>query len=137
MTQAQIIDTMNANKPAFLEMLGGQMTDHNAAEGRCTLAFEIGTHLCHSVNVVQGGFVTAMLDATMSQNALALEGVVNLATMEIKVSFLEPSLAGRFTAVGSILKAGKSIAFMTAELFNEDGQLTATATTTSRLIRAR
>jgi uncharacterized protein (TIGR00369 family) len=137
MTQAQIIDTMNANKPAFLEMLGGQITGYDATDQRCTLTFEIGNHLCHSVNVVQGGFVTAMLDATMSHNALAMEGVVNVATLEIKVSFLEPSLAGRFTAISNILKAGKSTAFMTAELYNEAGQLTATATTTARLIRPR
>ena len=37
-----------------------------------TFESEIGPEFCHSVDVVQGGFVTAMLDITMTHVAFAL-----------------------------------------------------------------
>jgi uncharacterized protein (TIGR00369 family) len=137
-SEAETVDKLNAGRPRFLEMLGGQVKAVDAEQRSCTMAFNIGTEFCHSVDVVQGGFVTSMLDATMSHTCFALLGdIVNVATLEIKVSFLEPSRAGKFTATGKLLKAGKSTGFLSAELYNEAGQLTATATTTAKLIRAR
>jgi len=137
-TESEIVSQLNANRPGFLEMLGGKVSAIDREARTCTLEFDIGTEFCHSVNMVQGGFVTTMLDATMTHAAFGLlDGVINVATLEIKVSFLEPSHAGRFTAIGRLLKAGKSTGFMTGELYNEAGELTATATTTAKLIRAR
>ena len=138
MTDEEIIDMLNAQPPVFLKLLGGEVSalDRNAA--CCTMSFDVNTDFCHSVDMVQGGFVTCMLDATMSHTAIALvENVVNVATLEIKVSFLEPSRAGRFRATGKLVKIGRSTCFMSGELHNEAGELTATATTTAKLIRAR
>ena len=138
MVEKKIVENLNAGRLDFIRLLGGEVLSIDLEAGTCTFQFDIGTELCHSVDVVQGGFVTAMLDATMSHAAFGLlEGVLNVATLEIKVSFLEPSRAGRFTAVGKLLRVGKSIGFMTAELFNAAGDLTATATTTAKLVRAR
>ncbi len=118
-------------------MLGGQISAIDRDARSCTLQFQVSTEFCHSVDVVQGGFVTTMLDTTMTHAVFAvLEGVANVLTLEIKVSFLEPSRAGRFTAIGKLVKAGKSTSFMTGELYNEAGELTATATSTAKLIRA-
>ncbi|MCZ6828844.1 MAG: hypothetical protein O7F73_04540 [Gammaproteobacteria bacterium] len=38
--------------------------------------------------------------------------------------------------IGKLLKVGKSTGFMTSELYNEAGELTATATTTAKLLHA-
>lgn len=90
------------------------------------------------MDIVQGGFVTAMLDAAMFHAAFGLHpDITNVATLEIKVSFLEPSRAGRFHCRGRLLKLGRSTGFMEGELFDENGVLTATATTTARLVRSR
>lgn len=102
------------------------------------MAFDISTDFCHSVDIIQGGFVTAMLDAAASHAAFALvDGVTALATLEIKVSFLEPSRAGVYRAVGIINRVGQSTAFLSGELYTDDGRLTAMATTTARLIRKK
>ncbi|KGE04697.1 PaaI family thioesterase [Pseudohaliea rubra] len=132
------IERMNAMRPAFLDLLCGHVAAIDHAAASCTMHFEISRDYCHSVDIIQGGFVTAMLDAAMSHAAFALvPGITNVATLEIKVSFLEPSRAGRYHAVGSLDRAGRSTGFMSGKLFTEDGRLTATATTTARLVRAR
>ena len=132
------IDQLNAAAPAFLGMLGGRIIELDGDQGACTFHFEIGREFCHSVDVVQGGFVTAMLDATMSHAVFAHHrDVINVATLELKVSFLEPSRAGSFRCVGRLRKAGRSTGFLEAELFDGQGLLTATATSTARLVRRR
>jgi len=135
---AAVIERMNARRPGFLDLLCGHVAAVDHREASCTMHFEISRDYCHSVDIIQGGFVTAMLDAAMSHAAFALvPGVSNVATLEIKVSFLEPSRAGRYHAVGFIDRAGRSTGFMSGKLFTADGRLTATATTTARLVRAR
>jgi uncharacterized protein (TIGR00369 family) len=85
--------------------------------------------------VVQGGFVAAMLDAAMSHAVFTnIENVVALPTLELKVSYLAASLAGSFTAKGKIIRAGKSIVFLEGQLFDEQGELTATASSTAKVI---
>ncbi|MFN2289284.1 MAG: PaaI family thioesterase [Chromatocurvus sp.] len=136
--ETSLIPALNARRPAFLDKLGGQVVALDRAAGTCTLSFDISTDYCHSVDIIQGGFVTAMLDAAASHAAFALvDGVTALATLEIKVSFLEPSRAGAYRAVGIINRVGQSTAFMSGELYSDDGHLTAMATTTARLIRKK
>ena len=52
-------------------------------------------------------------------------GLVNLPSLEIKVSFLAPSRAGKFVGKGRVLRGGKSIIFLEGELYDEHGTLTA------------
>lgn len=134
--ETSIVDRLNERAPAFIKLLGGKVIEVDCQQQSCTFEFNIGQELCHSVDIVQGGFVTAMLDATMSHTAFGIEpDIVNVATLEIKVSFFEASRAGRFRCTGKLCKIGRSIGFMEAELFNAAGQLTATATTTAKLVR--
>lgn len=136
--EESLIPALNARRPAFLEQLGGKVTALDRAAGTCTMTFAISTDFCHSVDIIQGGFVTAMLDAAASHAAFALvDGLTALATLEIKVSFLEPSRAGTYRAVGIINRVGQSTAFLSGELYTDDGRLTAMATTTARLIRKK
>src|SRR6056297_2289070 len=96
-----VIERMNAMRPVFLDLLSGHVAAVDRAAASCTMHFEISRDYCHSVDIIQGGFVTAMLDAAMSHAAFALvPGITNVATLEIKVSFLEPSRAGRYHALG-------------------------------------
>lgn len=136
--EESMIPALNARRPAFLEKLGGKVVALDRDAGTCTMSFDINTDFCHSIDIIQGGFITAMLDAAASHAAFALvDGVTALATLEIKVSFLEPSRAGVYRAVGIINRVGQSTAFLSGELYTEDGRLTAMATTTARLIRKK
>ncbi len=133
-SRAELIAGLNNHRPAIIRTLGGVIVDID--EGLCVMEYDIGEELCHSTSIVQGGIVTAMLDATMSHAVFANHrDVTGLASLEIKVSFLEPSLAGRFTCRGTIRRAGYKISFLEGELYNADGVLTATSSHTAKLTR--
>jgi len=132
------VAALNAVKPAIIQSLGGEVVAAEPAAGLCTMRFRIGENLCHSGTVVQGGIVTAMLDAGMSHAVFAAHpDVTALNSLEIKVSFLEPSLAGEFRCEARIRRSGYKVAFLEGELYDSAGKLTATASTTAKLGRNR
>ena len=136
--KAAIIQRLNAHRAAIIETLKGRVVDVDTDAGLCVMEFDIGQELCHSTNIVQGGIVTAMLDACMSHATFAQQpDVTVLSSLEIKVSFLEPSLAGQFTCRGSLRRAGYKIGFLDGELYDAEGTLTATASTTAKFGRSR
>lgn len=138
MTEQEIVDRLNAHSAGFIEMMGGRVTRARPQQMSCTMEFEIGREFCHSVDVVQGGFVTAMLDAAMTHAVFALgDDIVNVSSLEIKTNYLEPTRAGRLRAEGEIIKSGYKIAFMEGRLYDEDGLLTATSSTVAKLIRRK
>lgn len=136
LTEGELIDHFNARAPGFIGLLGGRIIEIDPQNQSCTFEFNISRDYCHSVDIVQGGFITAMLDAAMSHAVFALgDQVTNVASLEIKTSYLEPTRAGRLRAVGRIVKSGYKIGFQEGQLFNADGTLTATASTVSKLSR--
>lgn len=136
MSDQVIIERLNSQAPKFLDMLGGRIVATNVEDRSCTFEFDISKDFCHSVDVVQGGFVTAMLDAAMSHAAFAIDqNIINVSSLEIKTNYLEPTRAGRLRAVGFILKSGYKLAFMEGRLYDEKGLLTATTSTVAKLIR--
>ncbi|NJR43174.1 MAG: PaaI family thioesterase, partial [Akkermansiaceae bacterium] len=52
-------------------------------------------------------------------------------TLELKVSFLAPARQGRLFAEGRVVKAGRTIAFLEADLFDGDGKHLARMSTTA------
>ena len=136
--QDELIRHLNKYRESFLDDLGCNIESVDSSVGRCEMTFDIGERYCHSVDVIQGGFVSAMLDAVCSHAAFVANlDVVGVSTLEFKVAFLEASRMGRLTAVGRVEKLGRSIAFMSGELSNSDGQITATMTTTAKLRYAK
>lgn len=137
-SKTDIIAESNKEGPAFLRMLGGAVVDFDADKSACTFEFNISKDFCHSIDVVQGGFVTAMLDAAMSHALfLADPDIVNISSLEIKTMYLEPTRAGKLRVEGWAIKKGYKTAFMEGRVYNEDDVLTATATTVSKIIRPR
>lgn len=134
----QQLDAMNERAPGFIHMLGGRIIDLDTPNKTCTFEFNIGKEFCHSVDVVQGGFTTAMLDAAMSHAVFATEdNVVNVSSLEIKTSYLAATRAGRLRAVGQVVKSAYKTAFLEARMYNEAGELTATASSVAKLVRAK
>ncbi|RLA58112.1 MAG: PaaI family thioesterase [Gammaproteobacteria bacterium] len=132
------IDRLNKHQPPCLTALNGPTEEINLEDKTALMSYTIPLDFCHSGNVVQGGFVASMLDAAMSHAVFAnIENTTAVLTLELKVSYLAASLAGPFTAEGKIIRAGRSIAFLDGKLFNEQGELTATASSTGKIILAK
>jgi len=137
-TNQQLIDQLNERAPEFIHLFKGKIIELDQDAASCTFEFQVGLEYCHSGDIIQGGFITFMMDATMTHAVFgARPDVVNVSTLEINTSFLEASRAGKFICKGRVRKAGRSIGFMAAELFDQSGLLTATATTTAKLILPR
>ncbi|MCX2977894.1 PaaI family thioesterase [Candidatus Marimicrobium litorale] len=131
------VDSMNASRPGFIEMLGGEITAIDTDEKTCTFEFTVSTQFCHSIDVVQGGFITAMLDAAMSHAVFAtVQGISGVSSLEIKTSYLEPTRAGTLRVVGQVVKDSYKTVFLEGKMYNAEGLLSATASSVAKLVRA-
>ena len=103
-------------------------------EGRATLEYQAGTHMCHSGGVVQGGFVTGWIDAAMAHAAMAMSGpdVVPM-SLELKVSFFAPARPGVVTAKAWVERRGRSTCFFEGQLIDSTGKVLAKASSTLML----
>ena len=136
MTPDDIVEQMNRTQPEVMKTLKARVLVFAPERKELRMEFDIGVAFCHTVDIVQGGFITAMLDASMAHVVMALEQFkVRVSSIDINVSFLRPARAGRYVAVGAVVKSGRTVAFLKAELFSENGELVATATSSAHLTR--
>ena len=133
-----MIAQLNELAPPAMKTLQGKAVSYDAETRTIVMEFHAADRFTHSGGIVQGGFVTGMIDAAMATAVYAtLQELVVAPTLEIKVSFLEIARAGKLLAYGRVVRMGKSIAFMEGELRDTDGQLLATATSTLRVIHPK
>lgn len=119
--------------PALVS-LGGEFVGHDPATGEVTMTFRATPSMCHSEVIVQGGYVTGMLDAAIAfAGFAAFEQEVRMASLDINVSFLEAGNPGELRAVARPVRLGRTIGFFSAEL-HQAGRPVATATSTVRLV---
>lgn len=137
MNDTDIVSRLNAEWPNSVTTLGGWAERYDQAAKGLEMSFKANDTFCHSVDIVQGGYITGMLDAVMAYTIIGIPGVCDgVATLEIKVNFMAPGHPGAMYAAGRIVHQGKSIAYLDGEL-HQDDRLIATATSTVKLIRAR
>ncbi|MFK7977767.1 MAG: PaaI family thioesterase [Halioglobus sp.] len=134
----QKLDALNEHAPGFIKMMGGKIIELDPDSSTCTFEFNIGKEFCHSVDIVQGGFTTAMLDAAMSHAVFAtMEGISNLSSLEIKTSYMGVTRAGKLRAVGKVVKSSYKTAFLEGHMYNEEGELTATTSSVAKIVRPK
>ena len=104
--------------------------------GRVRAEFDALPRFCHTDGtIVQGGFVTAWLDFSMAHAALLRTGHdVGIASLELKVSFLQRVGPGRVVAEGRVARLGRRVAFLEATLSDPSGTLLATASSTAMIV---
>jgi uncharacterized protein (TIGR00369 family) len=119
-------------RPPASDALGFAMLRIDQAKMEIEAAFEGRAAFTNPAGQIQGGFLSAMLDETMSVAGVVASGMTAfLPTLEMKTSFLRPALPGRLTCVGRVVKWGKAIAFLEGELYDDQGRLLAKATSTA------
>ncbi len=126
---------VRANAP-MMNHIGFEALDaYVREEKRLRVAFMVRAEFCHSGGrIAQGGFVTAWLDSAMAHVVLLdSKGVENIASLEIKVSFIAAVSPGPVMAEARIVKKGKRIAFLEANLYDLQGKHLASATQTAML----
>ncbi len=130
------LDKLRDRAPRFIHLLGGRLQSIDPDRQRAVFEFDVSGDFCHSIDVIQGGFVTAMLDAAMAHACLGcIEDVIGVSSLEIKTSYLATSRAGSLRAEGQVVRAGHKIVFLEGRLYNAAGDLTATASSVAKLSR--
>ena len=97
-------------------------------EGRAVFVLDVRAHHKQLHGVVHGGILAALADTTA---AIAAYTVVprgtEIATVELKINYLEPVSGGRIKAHGRVLRAGRNFVVSECEIWNEDKSLAAKA----------
>ena len=116
-------------RPRALDTLGYRLLALDVEAGTAEASFTVGEEFGNTVGNVQGGFLAAMLDATLGTAIMSTLAPGEIApTIELKVSYLRPARIGTLVGRGRILKRGSRIAFLAGGLYDEEDLLLATAT---------
>jgi len=108
----------------------------DGAAGILRARYVTRSELTHSGGrVLQGGIVTAWMDSAMAMVVYAHDASCLVSSLELKVSFLEPVGNGAFEVEARILRQGRNIAFLEADVWSDERKLHARASSTGKLIR--
>jgi len=135
MEDSKILLSLQSDSAPCTETLGAQVIRFSSEPPEIEMEFQAVHDFTHSDGqVVQGGFVTGMLDAPMAHLLMGLfDFKIVPMTLDINVSFLAPSRQGKLNCIAKVLQLGKSTAFMTSKLYQK-GVVVASATSTVRLV---
>jgi uncharacterized protein (TIGR00369 family) len=128
--RAMLRDT--SRYPPCARHLGFQLIDYSIDAGWAEAAFSPRAEFANPAGFVQGGFVCAMLDDTMSFTAsLSRRFEAMVPTLQTSVSYLRPTPIARVLARGEVLRFSASSVVMQATLRDEAGAMLAIATATA------
>lgn len=98
------------------------------AHGAATFHMEARRELTQNSNVVHGGAIASLLDtATAFAVMTILEPDETTATNDLTIHYLRPVIHGRVTATARILRAGRRLLTLSADVTDEHNALCATA----------
>ena len=135
MNDQERLEAFKSNSAPCTETLGMKVLSFSSQPPSIEMEFEAKHEFTHSEGrVVQGGFVTGMLDAPMAHLLMGIfDFKISPMTLDINVSFLAPSRPGKLNCVAEVIQLGKSTAFMASKLYQENF-LVATSTSTVKII---
>ena len=121
MEQADIVKLRDLFGAApFVRALG--MAFASAQRGECVSTLAVRPDHLQQTGVVHAGVLTTMADHTAGAAAqtLAPEGMF-VATVELKISLLRPPKGERLVCRGRVLKPGRQLSFVEAEVHCVEG----------------
>ena len=106
------------------------------ADGETVMSLVAEERHSNPMGTLHGGILCDLADAAMGcANLTRLGPGETFTTVELKINFLKPVWEGRVTAVGEIVKAGRTLALLDCRVTDADGALVAYATSTCMTLR--
>jgi uncharacterized protein (TIGR00369 family) len=97
-------------------------------KGRAVFLLDVQSHHKQIHGVVHGGILAALADTTAAIAAYTtVPKGTEIATVELKINYLEPVPGGRIKAEGRVLRTGRNFVVTECEIFNENGSMAAKA----------
>jgi acyl-CoA thioesterase len=113
----------------FAQLLGIELDA--ISSGTATLGLNVRKQLRQNHGMVHGGAIASLIDtATAFAIISLLAPSERVTTVDLTVSYLRPLTEGRVTAVARVLRSGRRLFVVSAEVFDKDGKLATTALST-------
>lgn len=129
----EAINSGKITAPPCARTLGIQIKSYDLAAHSVELEFEGRPEFANPIGIVQGGFLSAMLDDAMGLACATLMQVGEFSpTLALNVQFHRPAKIGKLEGSGRVIHRGKDILQMSSEL-RQGGKVVATATATAML----
>lgn len=113
----------------YARLLGFELDE--VSPGAATLGLKIRNDLMQNHGVVHGGAIASLIDtATAFAIIPLLTPEEKVTTVDLTISYLRPISKGRVTATARVVRSGRRLFVVSAEVKSEDGKLAATALST-------
>lgn len=120
--------------PPSARWMGMELLAHDTEKMYTKVSFAPKPEMINFGGVVQGGFLIAMMDDAMGFNAFISMGMKNShATIDLHTHFYKAVQLGPISVEAWIIRAGKSVAFFEAKLYDQNNELAASATSSAKL----
>jgi acyl-CoA thioesterase len=120
---------MTLDHVPFAKLLGIEVD--SVEPGQAVLSMKIRDDLKQNHGIAHGGSVAALIDSAM---AIAIMPILSenerTTTVDLTIHYMRPLTEGTARASARVVRAGKRVITVSAELFNEQGKLAATALST-------
>lgn len=126
--QRQSAESALHNLP-FAKLIGMKLVDlrHNEA----VIRMEMRDDLRQPHGVLHGGVTATLIDTAMAFAVITrLADGERASTVDLTVHYLRPHVEGTFTCTAKVVRAGKRIFTVSADVVNEQGKLIATSIST-------
>lgn len=113
----------------YAELLGIEL--EHVGPGIATLGMPVRRELTQNHGVVHGGAVASLIDSAMAFAIIPLLAPKEKVTsVDLTISYLRPVTEGRMRSTAKVVRAGRRLIVVSAEVFNNQESLTATALST-------
>ncbi len=113
----------------YLKLLGIELVE--ITEEKAVMSLEMQEKLRQPYGLLHGGATASLIDTAMAFAVIAAIGTEDKATtVDLTVQYLRPHTEGKVVCTAKVLRAGKRLLFLSAEVVNEQGKMTATALST-------
>jgi acyl-CoA thioesterase len=120
-------ETLHNNE--FAKLIGMRLVDMKPSEA--TIEIEMRDDLRQPHGLLHGGVTATLIDTAMAFAVISvLTREEKASTVDLNVYYLRPHTEGKISCTAKIVKAGKRLLTVSAEVINEQGKLIATALST-------
>jgi len=113
----------------FAQLIGMRLVD--VRPGEATIKIEMRDDLRQPHGVLHGGVTATLIDTAMAFAIITrLDPGEKATTVDLTVHYLRPHFEGTFTCTAKVVRAGKRIITVSADVVNDEGKQIATAIST-------
>ena len=113
----------------FAKLMGMKLVDMRP--GEAVLSIEMRDDLRQPSGILHGGVTATLIDTAMAFAVRTRLGQDDAtATIDLTVHYLRPHISGVFTCTAKVVRAGKRIFTVSADVHNTEGKLISTAIST-------